>query len=106
MARKAAEKKSRPTFISLADQFCAKPSLHEPEPEATPELPAAPALSLASGTYRLTDPDLEALSAGRKALLRMGPDNARRVKAVLARFRDELSADARVRADAGVEQRE
>jgi hypothetical protein len=57
---------------------------------ATPDLPAEPALTPPSGAYRLADPDLEALSAGRKALLRMGPDNARRVKAVLARLRDEL----------------
>ena len=45
-------------------------------------------------TYRLADPELEALSAGRKALLRMGPDNARRAKAVLERLRAELVRDA------------
>jgi hypothetical protein len=65
---------------------------------ATPELPAEPELTRPSVTYRLADPDLEALSAGRKALLRMGPDNARRVKAVLARLRAELSADSPARA--------
>ncbi|HXW09204.1 MAG TPA: DUF3014 domain-containing protein [Steroidobacteraceae bacterium] len=70
---------------------------------ATPELPAEPQLSRPSVTYRLADPDLEALSAGRKALLRMGPDNARRVKAVLARLRAELSADSPARAGQGVQ---
>ena len=73
---------------------------------ATPELPAEPALARSSGTYRLADPDLEALSAGRKALLRMGPDNARRAKAVLARFRDELSSDSRTGVGAGVGNRQ
>ena len=57
---------------------------------ATPELPAEPALTQPAVAYRLADPELEALSAGRKALLRMGPDNARRVKAVLERLRAEL----------------
>jgi hypothetical protein len=71
---------------------------------ATPELPAEPALTRPSVTYRLADPDLEALSAGRKALLRMGPDNARRVKAVLARLRAELSTDSPARAGQGVQE--
>jgi hypothetical protein len=61
---------------------------------ATPELPAEPALTRPGVAYRLADRDLEALSAGRKALLRMGPDNARRVKEVLARLREELTRDA------------
>jgi hypothetical protein len=61
---------------------------------STPELPAEPALTRPSVAYRLADPELEALSAGRKALLRIGPDNARRVKAVLARLREELSREA------------
>lgn len=61
---------------------------------ATPELPAEPALTRPSVLYRLADPELEALSAGRKALLRMGPDNARRVKAMLGRLRAELLRDS------------
>ena len=61
---------------------------------ATPELPADPALTQPGVTYRLADPELEALSAGRKALLRMGPDNARRAKAVLERLRAELLRDS------------
>lgn len=40
--------------------------------------------------FRYADPSLEALSAGQKILLRMGNDNARRVKAKLARLRGEL----------------
>jgi hypothetical protein len=40
--------------------------------------------------YRYTDPQLEALSAGRKILLRMGPENAERVKKVLGHLRSLL----------------
>jgi len=40
--------------------------------------------------YEFADPDLEAESWGRKVLMRMGPDNADRVKAWLRRLREEL----------------
>ncbi len=40
--------------------------------------------------YRFADPDLEALSSIEKQLIRMGPANARRVKAKLRRLRDAL----------------
>ncbi len=40
--------------------------------------------------YHYADPQLESLSAGRKILLRMGPDNARRVKKVLQQLRNLL----------------
>jgi hypothetical protein len=59
---------------------------------ATPDFPQAVRLSRPSVMYRYADPELEALSVARKALLRMGPDNARRVKAVVGRVRTELLA--------------
>jgi hypothetical protein len=40
--------------------------------------------------YQYADPKLEALSAGQKIMLRMGPDNAERVKVVLRQLRLEL----------------
>jgi hypothetical protein len=40
--------------------------------------------------YEFANPDLEARSAGQKALLRMGPDNARVVKAKLRELRAAL----------------
>jgi len=40
--------------------------------------------------YEFADPELEAASAGRKVLYRMGPKNAGRVKAKLADIRKEL----------------
>ena len=42
--------------------------------------------------YKFADPDLEALSAGQKVMIRIGPDNARRVKAKLREFREALLA--------------
>ena len=41
--------------------------------------------------YEFADPKLEALSAGQKMLVRMGPDNARRLKAVLAELRRRVA---------------
>lgn len=59
---------------------------------ATPDYPQGAELVRPSVAFRLADPKLESMSAGRKALLRMGPDNARRVKAVLERVRSELAS--------------
>ncbi|MEL7187401.1 MAG: DUF3014 domain-containing protein [Pseudomonadota bacterium] len=40
--------------------------------------------------YEFADPDLEALSSGRKLLIRMGPDNAATMQRVMADFRERL----------------
>jgi hypothetical protein len=42
--------------------------------------------------YQFADPELEGLSAGQKIMLRMGPENAARVKAKLRELRRELAA--------------
>jgi len=41
--------------------------------------------------YEFADPDLEALSSGRKLLLRMGPNNAATLKRILEKFRSRLT---------------
>jgi hypothetical protein len=51
--------------------------------------------------YKFADPDLEALSAGQKILIRMGPDNAGKVKAKLRDIRRELTARIRLTPPAG-----
>lgn len=43
--------------------------------------------------YQFEDPKLEALSSGQKVLVRMGPDNARKVKAKLRELREAIAAD-------------
>lgn len=59
---------------------------------AAPELDAAPELVRPRVLYEFADPDLETRSAGQKMLLRMGRDNATRVKAKLWEIRRELLA--------------
>jgi hypothetical protein len=59
---------------------------------ATPELDGAPKLLRPRVLYEFADPDLETRSAGEKILLRMGPENAARVKAKLWEIRRELLA--------------
>jgi hypothetical protein len=59
---------------------------------ATPEIAGDLALAQPKVLYEFADPQLETLSAGQKAMLRMGPDNARRVKAKLRALRAEITA--------------
>jgi hypothetical protein len=57
-----------------------------------PEPPATIALTQPNVFYEFADPKLEAESAGRKLLLRMGPGNAARVKMKLRDIRDRIAA--------------
>jgi len=59
---------------------------------AAPEVDAPPKLLRPRVLYEFADPDLETRSAGQKILLRMGPENAARVKAKLGEIRRELLA--------------
>jgi hypothetical protein len=47
--------------------------------------------------WRYVDPQLEGLSSGQKILLRVGPDNERRLKRKLAELREQLVRPARPR---------
>lgn len=57
---------------------------------ATPDVTGPVRLIKPEAYYLYADEDLEALTAGQKALIRMGPDNVARVKAKLAEIRDAL----------------
>jgi hypothetical protein len=59
---------------------------------ATPELDGRIALTQPNVQYEFADPKLESRSAGQKALIRMGSDNARAVKNKLRELRSELVA--------------
>jgi hypothetical protein len=63
-------------MIEVLDHLLATPEVSEPIP-----------LVAHVSRYRFADPNLEALSAGQKILLRMGRNNAGRIKAVLQDFR-------------------
>ena len=57
---------------------------------ATPDVEGDIYLVKPEAVYLFVDPELEALSAGQKILLRMGPDNAAVVKAKLTEIRNLL----------------
>ena len=59
---------------------------------AAPELAAPPELVQPKVLYEFADEDLQKRSAGQKIMMRMGADNARRVKAKLREIRRELVA--------------
>jgi len=59
---------------------------------ATPRIDAPIGIVQPKVLYEFADAELEARSAGQKLLLRMGPENAQRVKAKLREFRAEITA--------------
>ncbi|HEX6321710.1 MAG TPA: DUF3014 domain-containing protein [Burkholderiales bacterium] len=59
---------------------------------AAPELAAPPELVQPKVLYEFADEDLQKRSSGQKIMMRMGADNARRVKAKLREIRRELVA--------------
>lgn len=59
---------------------------------AAPATPAELRLIKPEAYYQFADPDLEALSAGQKVMLRMGNHNAERVRARLRELRAALAA--------------
>ena len=59
---------------------------------ASPEIGAPVKLIQPKVHYQFADPELESLSAGQKAMIRMGPENAAKVKAKLREIRRELLA--------------
>jgi hypothetical protein len=59
---------------------------------AAPRLDGPVALVQPAVAYKYADPKLEALSAGQKLMIRIGPDNAERVKAKLRELRRALTA--------------
>jgi hypothetical protein len=72
----------------------------------TPEVPVAPAVDLieVKGAtpstqpwthYEFVDAGLQGMSSGRKVLVRLGPEQARRIKAKLAEFRRLVTKSAR-----------
>jgi hypothetical protein len=58
---------------------------------AAPEVPAQTKLVQPKVFYRFADPDLETRSAGQKILMRIGNENAARIKAKLREIRSELT---------------
>jgi hypothetical protein len=64
---------------------------------AEPEEPQPLRVEAPKALFEYADPELEARSSGHKLLMRMGPENARRVKARLAAIRTEIVGQAKAR---------
>ncbi len=69
-------------FIEVIDHLLVTPEVEEPIHLVRPKV-----------FYKFADPELEALSAGQKILIRIGPENAMRVKTKLRGLRQELAAN-------------
>jgi hypothetical protein len=67
--------------VEVIDHLLGAPEVKEPVKLVRPKV-----------FYEFADPKLEALSAGQKMMIRIGPDNAKRVKAKLQDIRRELTA--------------
>ena len=66
--------------VAVLDELLATPEPEQPIRLVRPHV-----------LYEYADPELESLSVGQKLLLRMGPDHANRVKAVLADIRQRIA---------------
>jgi len=75
-------------LVAVIDHLLATPDVERPVRLVRPHV-----------LYKYADPQLEALSAGQKALIRMGPDNAERVRAKLQELRTRLVGLAELPAD-------
>ncbi|MGE3775281.1 MAG: DUF3014 domain-containing protein [Gammaproteobacteria bacterium] len=69
-------------LVAVIDHLLAAEPVHEPVRLVRPHV-----------LYRYADPALEALSPGHKILVRMGPQNAERTKAVLRKWRAAIVSE-------------
>lgn len=77
-------------LIAVIDQLLATPVREEPLKLELTDVKGPIPSERPWVRYQYADPELESLSAGQKILLRVGPVNARRLKARLAEIRKEL----------------
>ena len=81
-------------LVEVIDQMLATPEADMPLEVRLPPLNSDVRPERPWVLYQFVDPTLESLSAGQKILLRMGPVNARRVKAKLVELRRLVTAPA------------
>lgn len=80
----------RQRLVTVIDQLLATPDVKPPVKLTLIDVKGQIPSTRPWLRYRYADPKLEALSAGQKVLIRMGPDHARQVKAKLTAIRAEL----------------
>jgi Protein of unknown function (DUF3014) len=81
-------------MVAVIDQLLATPEPAGPLAVKLTEVKGEVASTQPWTRYEFTDPQLEALPAGSKALLRMGPENSRKLKAKLREFRAAIATGA------------
>jgi hypothetical protein len=79
-------------LVAVIDQLIATPEPAGPLAVKLTEVKGEVASTQPWTRYEFSEPQLEALPAGQKALLRMGPDNARKLKAKLKEFRAAIAS--------------
>ena len=84
-------------LVKVIDHLLATPTPSQPVEVDLLEIKGPVASERPWVHYRFSDPALEQASAGRKLLMRMGPDNQRRLQAQLAAFRQALVAEPKPR---------
>ena len=80
------------TVVAVIDQLLATPEPAGPLAVKLTEVKGEVASTQPWTRYEFADPKLEALPAGSKALLRMGPENSRKLKAKLREFRAAIAS--------------
>ena len=78
--------------VEVIDQLLATPEPRTPPQVQLTEVKGPIAPERPWVRYEFADPRLEALSAGQKMLLRMGPENARSLRQKLAEFRQQIAS--------------
>lgn len=84
-------------FIEVIDKLLSTPDATRPVKVTLTEVKGPIPSERPWVRYQFADPELESLSAGQKILLRVGPDNERRLKARLIEIRRQLVARADAR---------
>jgi Protein of unknown function (DUF3014) len=79
-------------MVAVIDQLLATPEPAGPLAVKLTEVKGEVASTQPWTRYEFADPQLEALPAGSKALLRMGPENSRKLKAKLREFRAAIAS--------------
>jgi len=81
-------------LVEVMDQMIATPVPSQPPALRITEIKGPIPATQPWLRYEFADPDLQGLTSGQKMLLRMGPDNQRRMQAKLAEVRKQLTAAA------------
>lgn len=84
-------------FIEVIDKLLSTPNATYPVKVTLTEVKGSIPSERPWVRYQFADPEFESLSAGQKVLLRVGPVNARRLKAKLLEIRQHLVTRARAR---------